>query len=78
MADEAIRVQDLTKHFLRPLPDARRGLGRLFGRRRQESVAAVDRVSFAVGAGETVAVIGPNGAGKSTTLKMLCGPSAWT
>ena len=34
---------------------------------------AVDRVSFAVGAGEIFGFLGPNGAGKSTTIRMLCG-----
>ena len=34
---------------------------------------AVDRVSFSIERGETVAYIGPNGAGKSTTIKMLTG-----
>ena len=38
-----------------------------------ESVAAVDKLSFSIAAGERVAFIGPNGAGKSTTLKMLAG-----
>ncbi len=40
---------------------------------------AVDRVSFAIAAGEVMGFIGPNGAGKSTTIRMLCGllrPSA--
>jgi len=32
---------------------------------------AVDRISFAVPAGEIFAFLGPNGAGKSTTIKML-------
>jgi len=32
---------------------------------------AVDRVSFAVAAGEVVGFLGPNGAGKSTILRML-------
>jgi ABC-2 type transport system ATP-binding protein len=40
---------------------------------------AVNRLSFAVAAGEIVGFLGPNGAGKTTTLKMLAGflpPSA--
>ena len=42
-------------------------------------VAAVEDISFTIGAGEMVAYVGPNGAGKSTTIKMLTGilvPSA--
>ena len=34
---------------------------------------AVDRVSFAVAAGEVFGFLGPNGAGKTTTIKMLNG-----
>jgi ABC-2 type transport system ATP-binding protein len=45
-----------------------RGLTRRYGAR-----AAVHEVSFALGAGELVAVIGPNGAGKTTLLSMLAG-----
>ena len=36
-------------------------------------VAAADGLSFAVNAGEFLAVIGPNGAGKTTALKMVAG-----
>lgn len=36
-------------------------------------VRVVDRVSFAIEAGEFCGILGPNGAGKTTTLKMLVG-----
>jgi heme exporter protein A len=44
------------------------GLGRRFGER-----AALERVTFDVPLGATVAVLGPNGAGKSTLLRILAG-----
>ena len=45
-----------------------RDLGVHYGERH-----ALHDVSFAVGAGELIAVIGPNGAGKSTMFKAICG-----
>jgi len=47
------------------------GLFKSFG-----GVRAVDDVSFAVSAGEMLALIGPNGAGKSTCFNMLNGQLA--
>jgi branched-chain amino acid transport system ATP-binding protein len=47
------------------------GLCKSFG-----GVIAAKDVSFAVAAGELVALIGPNGAGKSTTFNMVGGTPA--
>jgi linearmycin/streptolysin S transport system ATP-binding protein len=41
--------------------------------RRFGSLTAVDHLSFAAAAGETVGLLGPNGAGKSTTVAMIAG-----
>ena len=48
-----------------------RSLSKAFG-----GVRAVNEVSFAVGAGEFLAMIGPNGAGKSTCFNMINGQLA--
>lgn len=36
-------------------------------------IVAVDRLSFAVSAGEVYGLLGPNGAGKTTTIRMVVG-----
>src|SRR5687768_6068587 len=55
---DAIRTEDLTKHytvgFWRPRP-----------------YLALDRLTLQVGQGEVFGFLGPNGAGKTTTLKLL-------
>jgi ABC-2 type transport system ATP-binding protein len=69
-----IEVDNLQKTFSVPVRRAGRfGAVRGLLARQYRQVSAVDRVSFAIAAGEMVGYIGPNGAGKSTTIKMLTG-----
>ena len=56
MGDFAIEVENLVK---------------VFERRGQPPVRAVDGMSFAVRRGSIFGLLGPNGAGKTTTLRML-------
>jgi len=60
-----IEVQDLHKHF-----GSRRGLP---GRRRDETLRAVDGVDLTVGAGEAVGLVGESGCGKSTLARCIAG-----
>ncbi|GAA4990943.1 ATP-binding cassette domain-containing protein [Kineococcus glutinatus] len=69
-----VEVRDLRREYV-----VHRRTGRF---RRERTVrAAVDGLSFTIGAGESVGLIGANGAGKSTTIKLLTGilvPTAGT
>jgi ABC-type oligopeptide transport system ATPase subunit len=60
MTDLLLRARDLTKRF---------GVGGPL--RRGGEFVAVDRVSFDVPPGETLAVVGESGSGKSTTARMV-------
>ncbi len=69
-----VAAEDLVKTYR--VAERRAGLWgavRGIARRRYRTVVALDRVSFALEAGELVGYIGPNGAGKSTTVKLLSG-----
>jgi ABC-2 type transport system ATP-binding protein len=72
--DSLIYVHDLCKHFrtFHRREGVWGSIQNLFVRD-YKTVAAVDRVNFAIERGEMVGYIGPNGAGKSTTIKMLTG-----
>ncbi|GAB2805808.1 dipeptide ABC transporter ATP-binding protein [Actinoallomurus bryophytorum] len=61
-APELLRVEDLRKYF--PI---RRGVLR----RHDGDIRAVDGVSFALNAGETLSIVGESGCGKSTTGRMI-------
>jgi len=60
----AIVVENVSKRYREWHPFRR-------GRRARTDTLALDRVSFSVDEGETVALLGPNGAGKTTLLKII-------
>ena len=63
MADELLKVENLTKHF----PVTR---GIVF-QKQVAAVKAVDDVSFTVARGETLGVVGESGCGKSTMARCI-------
>lgn len=76
MRDIAIEVASVSKRFI--IPSVRRTTVRehaldLFRSRPVDELAVLDRVSFNVRRGESVALMGRNGSGKSTLLKIVAG-----
>jgi ABC-2 type transport system ATP-binding protein len=69
-----IEAVDLSKTFRQAVkaPGLRGALRHLVTQQYRD-IAAVDRITLRIEAGESVAYLGPNGAGKSTTIKMLTG-----
>jgi ABC-2 type transport system ATP-binding protein len=48
---------------------------KVFVDERQQTVVAVDGLSFEIRRGEIFSLVGPDGAGKTTTIRMMCGVS---
>lgn len=65
-----IYVKDLTKIYKVP---QRQGFFKQMFFPKENEILAVDKISFSIEEGESIALLGPNGAGKTTTLKMLTG-----
>lgn len=69
-----IEVEHITKEYKVAKGEAgfHNAVKALFSRK-QDTVRALNDISFKIDDGEILAYIGPNGAGKSTTIKILCG-----
>jgi peptide/nickel transport system ATP-binding protein len=74
-----VELSGVSKHFVRRTDIAGRLLNLVGAKYRDETVHAVDDVSFAVGRGEVVGLVGESGCGKSTVGRLIAGildPSA--
>lgn len=69
-----IEVEHITKDYKVAKREAglHNAVKALFSRK-QDTIRALNDISFKIDDGEILAYIGPNGAGKSTTIKILCG-----
>lgn len=68
--EKIIEVKNLTKIYEVPI---KQSFWKSIFWTKNKPLVAVDKISFEINEGESVAILGPNGAGKTTTLKMLSG-----
>ena len=68
-----LKVQNLSKDFIKSLDLVAKGLNRIGQNYKQEVVHAVDDVNFSIFKGESVGVVGASGCGKSTLGRMVAG-----
>jgi peptide/nickel transport system ATP-binding protein len=76
-----VRLESVSKRFVKPLDAAAKIANFLGGRQREEVVHAVDTVSLEVAEGEVVGLVGESGCGKSTLGRVVAGihpPSSGT
>ena len=68
-----LKVQNLSKDFIKSLDLVAKGLNRIGQNYKEEVVHAVDNVNFSIFKGEIVGVVGESGCGKSTLGRMVAG-----
>lgn len=73
MENTAIIVNDVVKNFKIKRKGAISGISNISEHTKNESISALNKISFTVQKGEILGIIGLNGSGKSTLLRIIAG-----